>query len=169
MATMPHVAAYQERIRDAMSDLAAVADSAVPVEQRLAAVTNATVALLRGATSADILLVNGDRHHTIGSTSGDTAELNTVQMRHSQGPCLEAAFDHPVVRVMDLSDEPQWPEFATAALRHGVRSVMTFRLYRSHHRAGALNIYGFAAGAFNVDDEALGAVLAAHAAILLRR
>jgi hypothetical protein len=164
---MAHVANYQERIRDVMSDLAAVADAGVPVEVRLAAVTNATVALLRGATSADVMLVNGERYCTIGSTSDDTAELSAVQMRSGQGPCLDAAFDDKVVRVQDLSDEPQWPEFATAALRHGIRSVMTFRLYRCHNRGGALNIYGFAAGAFNVDDEALGAVLAAHAAILL--
>lgn len=166
---MPYVAGYQERIRDVMSGLAAVADSAVPVAQRLTAVTNAAVALLRGATSADIMLINGDRHHTIGATSGDTAELNTVQMHSGQGPCLEAAFDNAVIRVADLSDEPQWPEFAAAALRRGVHSVMTFRLYQCHNRGGALNIYGFAAGAFNIDDEALGAVLAAHAAILLAR
>lgn len=166
---MPHVAGYQERIRDVMSELAAVADVAVPVELRLAAVTNATVALLRGATSADVMLINGERYRTIGSTSDDTAELNTIQMRYGQGPCLDAAFDHGVIRVTDLSDEPQWPEFAKAALRQGVRSVMTFRLYRCHNRGGALNVYGFAAGAFNVDDEALGAVLAAHAAILLAR
>lgn len=164
---MPHVAGYQERIRDVMSDLAAVADSAVPVELRLAAVTNATVALLRGAMSADIMLINGEQYQTVGATSGDTAELNSIQMRYGQGPCLAAAFDNAVIRVTDLSAAPQWPEFATAALRHGVRSVMTFRLYRCHSRGGALNVYGFAAGAFNIDDEALGAVLAAHAAILL--
>jgi hypothetical protein len=113
------------------------------------------------------MLINGVRHHTVGATSGDTAELNTVQMRYGHGPCLEAAFDNAVIRVTDLSAESQWPEFATAALRHGVRSVMTFRLYQCRNRGGALNIYGFAAGAFNIDDEALGAVLAAHAAVLL--
>lgn len=166
---MPQVVGYRERIREVMSDLAEVAHSAVPVERRLAAVTNATVTLLRGATSADVMLIDGAQCHTIGSTSGDTAELNTVQMRYGDGPCLDAAFNDAVIRVADLSAEPQWPEFATAALRRGVRSVMTFRLYQRHNRGGALNVYGFAAGAFNVDDEALGAVLAAHATTLLTR
>jgi hypothetical protein len=52
-----------------------------------------------------------------------------------------------------------------------VLSGLSFKLYTADRTAGALNLFGFEAGAWDTDAETTGAVLAAHAAaaILARR
>lgn len=46
----------------------------------------------------------------------------------------------------------------------GVHSGLSFRLYGSTHTAGALNIFGSKPNAFSSESEAIGLVLASHAA-----
>jgi hypothetical protein len=62
------------------------------------------------------------------------------------------------------SSDRRWPHFASAAIALGVRSVMSFRMYTHGADSGALNLFGFDPGPFAVDPEALGAMLATHAA-----
>ena len=48
-----------------------------------------------------------------------------------------------------------------------MRSALSFKLYTSQRSAGALNIFGMQTEAFGPEDEGLGQVLAAHAAVAI--
>ena len=69
-----------------------------------------------------------------------------------------------IVRTDDFQREQRWPHYSAEVLKLGLRSALSFKLYTSRSNAGALNIFGVEPEAFGPDDEAVGPVLAAHAA-----
>ncbi|MGB2919162.1 MAG: GAF and ANTAR domain-containing protein [Mycobacterium sp.] len=164
---MPELDGYRRLIREAVTDLTEQTAMGTGIGGLLRTVTTAAVALVRGAQYADVILIDGERIKPLAPTSPCTTELGAIQLRHGHGPCIDAAVHDAVVRSPDLAREDRWPDFTRAALYAGVRSVLTFPLRTPEHEAGALNIYGAAAGTFNAEDEAIGATLAAHASIML--
>ncbi|MDG4667529.1 ANTAR domain-containing protein [Mycobacterium sp. 236(2023)] len=163
---MPDLAEYRQLIRAAMTLLAADTKG-LDIENILTTVTTAAVTLIRGAEWADVMLIDGGDFRCVAPTADFVTDLDAVQMRHKQGPCVEAAIDDAVVRGPNLTTEDRWPHFTQAAIRAGVHSVLTFQLSAPQHSAAALNLYGRAAGTFNVEDEAIGATLAAYATTVL--
>jgi GAF domain-containing protein len=159
---------YDQQLHAAMAKLA----SNFPldhgeVEETLASVTAAAVDLIRGVDHADILLIKEDHFDSMAATAPIAKELDAVQQRFQEGPCLQAAVADSIVRCTDLREEPRWPQFATEATKLGVDSMMSFQLYTDHGGAGALNLIGGAPRAFTQEAEALGAMLATHAALAL--
>ena len=61
----------------------------------------------------------------------------------------------------------RYPEFARAALGHGIPSTLSLPLVAGGDGVGALNLYARRAGAFTKEDEELGEELAAAAAAVL--
>lgn len=102
------------------------------------------------------------------AVSGDVAEeVDQLQYRLGEGPCLTAAVDSEMVAIPDLEVDDRWPAFRAAALEGtAVRSVMSFHLADRPHRT-ALNLYGSRAGGFDVDAVSDAALFAAHARVLL--
>ena len=77
---------------------------------------------------------------------------------------MQAALDDIVVRTDDFRNEPRWPKYSPAALEHGVRSGLSFKLYTANRTAGALNLFSFHPNVWTARAETTGLVLAAHAA-----
>lgn len=111
-----------------------------------------------------LLTAKRGKSTTVVDTSELVRRLDEVQDRQQEGPCLEAASGELVVRSNDFAKEPRWPKFARAAIAAGVHSGLSFGLYGSTQTAGALNIFGSKPNAFNAESEAIGLVLASHAA-----
>ncbi|MDF3313189.1 GAF and ANTAR domain-containing protein [Rhodococcus sp. T2V] len=151
-----------------MAEVARSWTAPTDLDSTLHAITQAAVELIPGAGSADILTISG-RHkfRSLAPTCALPADLDAVQARHGQGPCVEAALDGEVVRSDDLENETRWPEFTREAVDSGVRSVVSFRLYTRTHVVGALNVLAMTAHAFDDESVAIGEVLAAHAAIAI--
>jgi transcriptional regulator with GAF, ATPase, and Fis domain len=139
----------------------------IPVEDTLAGVTAAAVELIDGVDHADVLLIDGDQCDSMAPTAPVAKELDTIQLQLQQGPCLQAAVADAVIRSPDLRVEQRWPHFAAAAINLGIFRVISFQLYTHHRGAGALNLLSRTAGAFTHEAEALGAMLATHAALAL--
>jgi hypothetical protein len=87
-----------------------------------------------------------------------------MQRQFRQGPCLDAAVDHSVIRCNDLGKDSRWPSFAKAAIAAGVHAMLSFQLYTHNGRMGALNLFGLTPDVFALEAEALGAMLATHIA-----
>ncbi len=166
--------AAAEDIRSAMAELAATFATHTDLAPILEAVTNQAVRLIADVDFADILLVDKDGHRSLGATAPITVELDTVQVESREGPCLEAVTNQPLVHSPDLSREERWPTFATAALTAGIGSMMSFHLYTHPSKTrggirgrGALNLFSRNKNCFNLADQAVGAMLATHAAAAL--
>jgi ANTAR domain/GAF domain len=148
-----------------MAELAREISAPRPLEQVLADVTAAAVQVIPGADVAGVLLVKkGGEFESLADTDDLAGRLDKLQHDFGEGPCSDAALKQTIVRSDDMRDEARWPRYAPAAVRHGVLSSLSFKLYTADRTAGALNLFSFKAGAWDTEAETIGSVFAAHAA-----
>ncbi|CDQ46043.1 MULTISPECIES: GAF and ANTAR domain-containing protein [Mycolicibacterium] len=135
------------------------------VDDVLRDVTTAAIELIPEADTAGILLIGKDStYESLATTSDLPNKLDELQVTFGEGPCMQAALDDIVVRTDDFRNEPRWPKYSPAALEHGVRSGLSFKLYTANRTAGALNLFSFHPNVWTARAETTGLVLAAHAA-----
>ncbi len=159
---------YAEVLRRAMHELTKQFARPTEIDVTLRGVTASSVDLIDGVESADVLLVAGpDLFKSIAATSKLAVEIDDFQKRFREGPCLDAAIGNPMVMSNDLREDARWPSFAKAAVAAGVHSLMSFQLYTHNARMGALNLFGIKPDVFTAENEAVGAMLATHAAVAL--
>ncbi len=148
-----------------MAELARNLAVPLQLEQVLDGVTRTVLEVLPGAEMAGFLLfTKAEKFETQAATADLMYSIDALQVRHGEGPCMEAAIDELIVRTDDFAHEQRWPHFSADVLELGMRSALSFKLYTSQRNAGALNIFSTRPNAFGPEDEALGQVLAAHAA-----
>jgi transcriptional regulator with GAF, ATPase, and Fis domain len=158
---------HDDAIRSAMAELTHNFAVGTPIEDTLASVTATAVDLIPGVDSADVLLIHDGQFRSTATTSALAPTVDQAQLRTGEGPCLDAAGSAVTIRCDDLRTDTRWPAFAPAAVESGVHSVMSYQLYTHGANTGALNLFGLRAGVFNDESEAIGAMLATHAAIAL--
>ena len=155
----------QHELAVRMAELARGTAAPRQLEQVLAEVTAAAVEVIPGADIAGVLLVKGGGDfESVADTDSLVAQLDKLQHDFSEGPCHDAALKQTIVRTDDLRDEPRWPQYAPAAVEHGVLSSLSFKLYTAERTAGALNLFSFRPNVWDSEAETIGSVFAAHAA-----
>jgi GAF domain-containing protein len=148
-----------------MAELARAVAAPRSLEDVLSDVTATALELIPGAETAGVLLLaSGGKFETLAGTSDLPHRLDELQVKYSEGPCVEAALDELIVRTDDFREERRWPRYSAAVTEIGVLSGLSFKLYTSDRTAGALNLFSFKPNAFDAEAETIGAVLAAHAA-----
>ncbi|WP_236983305.1 MULTISPECIES: GAF and ANTAR domain-containing protein [Mycobacterium] len=159
---------FHDLLRTTMEALTRdLAQDGAPIEQTLAEVTAAAVGLLPAVDAADVLLIDNGVFTSVASTSPVGPRLDGAQRDTGEGPCLDAARATAVVRCDDLSTDPRWPSFTAIAVDTGVHSMLSYQLYTHGAGSGALNLFSEKVGAFSHEAEAVGAMLATHAALAL--
>ncbi|HEY7051053.1 MAG TPA: GAF and ANTAR domain-containing protein [Mycobacterium sp.] len=148
-----------------MAELAREVAAPSSLDDVLFGVTSAAREIIPGVDSAGVLLIaKGGKFETHGSTSDLPHELDRLQQEFGEGPCVEAAVDQLIVRTDDFESEQRWPRYSRAVVQMGIRAGLSFKLYTSTDTAGALDLFSFKPNVFDSDAEAIGSVLAAHAA-----
>ncbi|MEU2002893.1 GAF and ANTAR domain-containing protein [Rhodococcus sp. NPDC019627] len=138
------------------------------LDSTLRGITDTAISMIPGADSADILMIAaGKRFESHAATSDLPEQMDALQQRLGEGPCVDAALDARVTRSNDLTEERRWPRFTRHALDAGVRSTLSFQLYTGNHTSGALNLFAKNRHAFDEESVLIGEVLAAHAAIAI--
>jgi GAF domain-containing protein len=138
------------------------------VDATLRAVTTAAVATVPHASECSISYVTGRREVESRASTGDLSrEVDALQGRLGEGPCLDAVWEEEVVRVDDVAAEQRWPRFAREAAALGAGSMMCFQLFVSGDQLGALNLYSRDPGVFDDEAQEIGMMLAAHAAVAI--
>jgi anti-anti-sigma regulatory factor len=137
------------------------------VDATLRAIASAATALIPGVEHAGISLVERGEVRTVAPTAAVVVEIDKAQYRLAEGPCVAAIADHHTYRTGDLAAESRWPSFGPIAAEHGIRSMLSYRLFASDTTMGALNLYSSAVDAFSERTEQDGHQFAAHAAVAL--
>ncbi len=159
---------YAAALRRTMEDLPRTFRQSVPIDDLLNGVTAAAVDLIDGADCADVLVIrDSNDFRSLAPTRQLAIEVDDVQQRFREGPCLDAADGDALVQCDDLREDPRWPRFAKGAVEVGVHAMMSFQLYTHDHRKSALNLFALQPGVFTAKDQAVGAMLATHAATAL--
>jgi hypothetical protein len=89
-----------------------------------------------------------------------------VQYDNDRGPCLDAARTRTVFEVREMADDDRWPEFAAAALGHGMRSSLSMPVVVANDGLGALNFYDHRPGFFDSSKRELADLFAGQCAIV---
>ncbi|MGG5260319.1 GAF and ANTAR domain-containing protein [Phycicoccus avicenniae] len=120
---------------------------------------------------AGITLIRRDRGpRTIAATDELPRAVDTLQYSVGEGPCLDAATGHDVVRSPHLVADARWPTFVTrCAKEQGVASMLAVRLDLSGGDRGALNFYAPSPGAFDDLDVGVSSILAPYVALSLEQ
>lgn len=154
------------RLAGRLSDLARELQQKQDTEAILTIIVHAALELIPHVAEASISLVTGRRTVQSRAASGELPLIvDQLQSEMGQGPCLDAAYDHRVVRVPDLSKDERWPDFAQAAYDVGARSMLSIQLFVEGDKLGALNLYGEDVNVFDEESEQIALLVAAHAAI----
>src|SRR3954462_6296253 len=104
---------------------------------------------------------SGQLPRSLACSASVAVDVDDIQHRLQQGPCIEAATTFSV-RVPDLAEETRWPAFTAATLADTpVRAALSVQLADEPDHV-ALNIYGGRPHAFE-DSVGTAALFAAHA------
>jgi len=103
------------------------------------------------------------------AATGDVPRLvDAIQYETGEGPCLSAIREQDMFVTGDLAGEERWPQFSQRAVQEtGIHSMLAFQLFVEEENLGALNLYSRQIDAFDDHAQALGRVLAAHAAVAM--
>lgn len=153
----------------ALAETARTINSPRTLAETLDAIVHAAQVSVPGFDHVGISIVHGkDTIETKAATGQLVWELDDLQYRLMEGPCVEAMFVEPIV-----SSQPA-PRAALAALRtqavqHGVRAQLGYRLYVDSQTMGGLNFYSTVSD--TLDDGAceVGELFAVHATVALGR
>ncbi|MDN0199809.1 GAF and ANTAR domain-containing protein [Streptomyces sp. S.PNR 29] len=132
-------------------------------------ITDSAVQLVEGCDAAGILILDGEKVHSLAPTDELVVESDRLQGQLREGPCFDAArpeYGERVFRIPDFTEEAlRWPAFVPHARELGLGSMMGFLLYTREEELGALNLYSRSPGAFTEASETAGWLLASHAAV----
>lgn len=139
------------------------------VEDLVAAICDQAVGVVGPAVAAGVIIASSShRLTTVAATGAAPAELDRLQARTGVGPCLTAASEQVVIRVDDTSHEDRWPDYAAAAQRLGVASVLCLPLAAEGRLQGTLSLYAEDPAAFDGrGDEPAWQMLVALASVAL--
>ena len=117
-----------------------------------------------GCDAVGVTVVMDDRPRTAAYTTASTLEIDAVQYSVGDGPCLDA-FRNRRENLVDLSvAEKRWPMFTAMADDNSIKSLFAVPLLSGGQAFGALNLYAYAAHAFDSADVSLVRMAASRAA-----
>jgi GAF domain-containing protein len=148
------------------SETARILFTAGSVTQTLSRIVELAVATVEGCDFAGVFLLEGDVVTTPVHTDPVVAEVDALQHRSGEGPCLDAVAHRLIFYAHDLDRDLRWLHFAPLARNAGIRSVLALPL-TSDAQMGALNLYSRYPAAFGVDGRAKAAILVSMASLAL--
>lgn len=155
-------------VADALSQVAADINTRRPLPDVLQDLVHMACRSLPGVDHAGISLTHSDGSiETAAATDELVRELDQIQYRLGEGPCLRAIRDEGVVVINYARTDDRWPVFIKEACARGLRSQMGLRLYSDEQTLGGLNLYSTDTDELDHDTLHVAQLFASHAALAL--
>jgi len=121
-----------------------------------------------GIEHVGISIVHSDgRIQTLAATDDFVNQLDELQYRLDEGPCLDAIRHDSVVVVSRSELLSRWPRFMEEAAVLGLRSHMGLRLRTEEKTLGGFNLYSTRADQIDPDAQHVARLFSSHAALAL--
>ncbi|PVY96334.1 GAF and ANTAR domain-containing protein [Actinomycetospora cinnamomea] len=139
------------------------------VEHTLELIIRGALQTVPHVDEAGISLVERSGRVESHAPSSDVVqELDELQNRLREGPCLDSIWEEQRTLVEDMSQaHHRWPRYVAAARERGIGALMSFQLFAERGSAGALNLYASEPNAFDESTADAGRLFAAEAALVL--
>jgi GAF domain-containing protein len=152
----------------ALAEAAQVINAPGTLEDTLDAIARTARDAVPGFDHVGISVVQGDGTvTTMAATSRLVRELDTLQYKLGEGPCVATLRDQSMIIAEELADDPRWPGYVPRAVEAGVRAQLGVQLFTSEETLGGLNFYSTTTAAINPDAPQHAQLFATHAALAL--
>lgn len=136
--------------------------------QMYAAICVAATLVVPGCDHASLLVKRDDRYVTVGASSRLAYQVDDLERRAGDGPCIDAIEEETPQIEPDLTVPNQWPRFAERLVAETpVRGAMGFRLLMDRRKNAALNLFSETPNLFDAEAAGRAAVLAAFAGVAI--
>src|ERR1700712_3730261 len=138
-----HVAFVQQDadLVASLTALSRLSAGRVGLVEVLTQVAKMAVAAIPGADGAGLTLLEPDRSDVIVKSTEFVQQIDDIQYRLGEGPCISAAATGQTMRSGSWSGDPRWPRFGPRAGRLGVHSVLSLPLLAADGVLGAMDVY----------------------------
>lgn len=153
-------------LTDGFARTARILFAAGGVTETLAQLVESAVATIEGCDFASLFLLRGGSITTPVRTDPIVDEIDSLQRRSGEGPCLDAINHQLIFYADDLELDLRWPIFAPSSASTGIRSVLALPL-TDDGAQGVLSLYASYPAAFSAVDRAKAAILSSLANLAL--
>lgn len=150
------------------SALAEIIYQGSDANQMYAAICVAATLVVPGCDHASLLVKQGDRYVTVGASSKLAHQVDDLERRSGDGPCIDAIEEETPQIEPDLTNPSQWEHFAARLIDETpVRGAMGFRLLIDKRKGAALNLFSETPNLFDSEAAGRAAVLASFASVAI--
>jgi hypothetical protein len=133
-----------------------------------AAICIAATMTVRGCDHASLLVREADSYVTVGASDRLAQQIDELERRASDGPCIDAIEEETPQIDPDLTTPSMWPALSKILVEETpVRGAMGFRLLVDKRKGAALNLFSDTANMFDSESAGRAAVLAAFASVAI--
>jgi anti-anti-sigma regulatory factor len=159
------VAGEDDDLRTSLVALEYLATSDREFEDVLTRVVESAVLAIPGADGAGLTLLAAGDAETVVASAPFVTELDAIQYRINEGPCISSAAQACTVRSGELDNDPEWPLLGPQIEHLGVHSALSIPLMTPEGVLGAMTVYAYATDAFDKRGVRIGELFAVPAAI----
>jgi GAF domain-containing protein len=129
-----------EDVRHALVELGRLRFGEVSVEDGIREIVETTHSMF-DVDGAGLMLADSSQHlRNVAASDDRFAHLEELQVRHQEGPCIEAFDTKQLVSVNDLAEAGRWPLFSEAAVERDIRAVLASPLPYNQDAVGVVAV-----------------------------
>src|SRR6201992_1403011 len=129
-----------EDVRHALVQLGRLPFGERRVEDAIREIVETTHAMF-AVDGAGLMLCDADQHlRSVAASDDRFAHLEELQVRHQEGPCIEAFDTKELVSATDLGESGRWPLFSQAAVERDIRAVLASPLPYNQDAVGVVAV-----------------------------
>jgi hypothetical protein len=138
------------------------------VRAKLEAISDLATRIVAGCDAMSVAIVLAGEPFTAAMTDRMALEVDLLQYRFQEGPCLDAVVGEGRVVRVDLVSDPRYERLAPGALDAGIADVLSLplRLDGDGSVIGSLNTYSRTAGGLLGAEPALAPFVGAASAVV---
>jgi hypothetical protein len=132
------------------------------------AICVAATLIVPGCDHASVLVRQKDRYATVGASDRVAYNIDELERRAGDGPCIDAIEEETPQIETDLTTPTQWPQLAAILVKETpVRGAMGFRLLVDKRKGAALNLFSRTPNLFDAASAGRAAVLASFTSVAI--
>jgi GAF domain-containing protein len=129
-----------EDVRHALVELGRLRFGEMRVEDAIKEIVQTTHSMF-AVDGAGLMLADAEQHlRSVAASDDRFAHLEDLQVRHQEGPCIEAFDTKELIGSVDLEQDGRWPQFSEAAVRRKVRAVLASPLPYNQDAVGVVAV-----------------------------
>lgn len=127
-------------VHQALRELGKLRFGEMRVEDAISEVVHTTHTMF-GVDGAGLMLVDDEQHlRNVAASDDRFGHLEDLQIRHQEGPCIDAFDTHELISAEDLATEQRWAKFSEAAVARDVRAVLASPLPYNQDAVGVVAV-----------------------------